>query len=550
MSDEEKAKVNTVNEALEKNKEIEKMVKQVLSSSNASKEQKLVFSKYFQSCLGLNHLLGEKYEQPVTHNNKQTKDIRDRTSKINKKKHVCNDCDVKFTSASALAAHTCSQSMETSSEPGSEVSISNDSNQCHICSKICSNTHNLKQHLQMHANDPNKSKESKRKRGSYKKKFSCEHCGKEVTTLSNLNKHIDCVHKDIIQKENSEKQVTSEDENVTNSTKNKAKKSRKKPISENETVTNSTKKKNKDVDKGESSTKPISENETVTNSTKKKTKDVDMGESSTKPISENETVTNSTKKKNKDVDKGESSTKQISGNETVASSTKKKTKDVDKGESSTKPISENETVTNSTKKKNKDVDKGESSTKQISENETVTNSTKKKNKDVDKGESSTKQISGNEIVTNSTINQAKDLDKGESRQKQISRNYKTNQEQSKTTEEISNNQQLDKNSNSNKSSVPVIPLGKNVDDSVSASTSGKHKVTTKEFTSKKKIKCDSCHIIFDSQAMFDVHIATCISKLFTPEKNVCCNFCPEKFFNVGALTKHKQHFHNTEHVHN
>ena len=474
MSDEKRAKVNTVNEALEKNKEIEKMVKQVLSSSNASEEQKLVFSKYFQSCLGLNQLLGEKYEEPVTHNNKQTKDIRDKTSKINKKKHVCNDCDVKFTSASALAAHTCSQSMETSSEPGSEVSISNDSNQCHICSKICSNAHNLKQHLQMHANDPNKSTESKRKRGSYKKQFSCEHCGKEVTTLSNLNKHIECVHKDIIQKENSEKKVTSEDENVTNST-------------------------------------------------KKKDKDVTKGKSRKKLISENETVTNSTKKKDKDIDKGESSTKQIS---------------------------ENETVTNSTKKKGKDVDKGESSTKQISEIETITNSTKKKGKDVDKGESSTKQISENEIVTNSTKIQAKDVDKGESRQKQISGNHKTNQEQSKTTEEVSNNQQLDKNTNLNKSSVPVTPLGKNVDDSVPESTSEKHKVTTKEFTSKKKRKCDSCHIIFNSQAMFDVHKATCISKLFTPEKNVCCHLCPEKFFNVGALTIHKQHSHNTEHVHN
>ena len=37
---------------------------------------------------------------------------------------------------------------------------------------------------------------------------------------------------------------------------------------------------------------------------------------------------------------------------------------------------------------------------------------------------------------------------------------------------------------------------------------------------------------------------TCLLPLFTPEKTVPCDLCTEKYFNAGALAKHKQQFHD------
>ena len=390
MSDIKRDKLNTVNEAFEENQKVEKMVNQVIGSNNenVSEEGRGVFREYMHSVRGLHNLFGETHEEPVIHNNKQTKDIRDKTTKISKKRYDCKDCDGKFTSSSALAAHRCSQSMETSSEAGSEVSISNDSNQCHICSRVCSTAHNLKQHLEMHAKEPNK--EQKKKRGSYKKQFTCEYCEKRVTSLGHLNSHIEHTHKDVMNKD-LEKQGTSEDDNATNSMKENA-----------------------------------------------------MGE----PAAEGKSKHKKKKKSSNDKTTSVSS----SGKEKLKGTTKEST-------------------------------------------------------------------SG-----------------------------KTDEVQSLSSEEVCNSQQLHKKTNSKKSPTLVPLVKKNIEGSVSVSSSGKEK--HKGTTSKQKIKCDSCQVIFDSQDLFEAHKATCISALFTLEKNVSCSMCSEKFFNVGALNMHKQHSHNSENFDN
>ena len=458
MSDERKTEVKGVNKAIEDNKELEKMVKQVISSNaNVSKEGKEVLSKYFSSVHHLNQLFAEKLEEPVVHNNKTTKDIRDKKNRISKKKYVCDNCTVEFGSQSALADHICNHRVETSSEAGSEVSMSNDLHQCHICSKVCSKSHYLNEHMKMHANDPDGIKEQKKKRGSYKKQFSCEYCGKKVTSQGHLNKHITHVHKNKTSSKKSEKKGTS-DKGTKTSKKNSEGESRQNQISD--------KNSEKEV---------TSEDVIVTNSAQK-------NPAGSQSVSEGECRQNQISNKNSEKEapsEGECRQNQISSKH-----------------SEKEAPSEDGIVTNSPK-----------------ENPT-----------------------GKQQVT-----------EAESRQKQMSDNSKTNQEKScKATKEVSNSQDLQKTSNSVKSSVPVVVLENIVDNSISISTYNKekHKANTKESTVKKQIKCDACQVIFESQPMYDAHKVTCVSGLFTLEKNVCCDICPEKFFNVGALNKHKEHTHN------
>ena len=79
MSEGKRAKVNRVNNALETNKEAEKMVKQVIENGeNVSTQGKAVLKTYMCEVCGLYNLSGKKLEEPININGKQTKEIRDK----------------------------------------------------------------------------------------------------------------------------------------------------------------------------------------------------------------------------------------------------------------------------------------------------------------------------------------------------------------------------------------------------------------------------------------------------------------------------------------
>ena len=59
----------------------------------------------------------------------------------------------------------------------------------------------------------------------------------------------------------------------------------------------------------------------------------------------------------------------------------------------------------------------------------------------------------------------------------------------------------------------------------------------------KQIQCDNCNHLFGSKKIYIEHEKTCTPLLFSPEKTVPCDQCTEKFFNNGALAKHKEHYH-------
>ena len=76
MTEQKKAEVQHVNSAIKENKEIEKMVKQVISNGKpVSQEGRQVLKSYFSSVHGLNNLLGEKLEEPVIINGKKAKKL-------------------------------------------------------------------------------------------------------------------------------------------------------------------------------------------------------------------------------------------------------------------------------------------------------------------------------------------------------------------------------------------------------------------------------------------------------------------------------------------
>ena len=102
MTEQKKAEVKCVNSAIKENKEVEKMVKQVISNGKTmSLESRQVLKSYFLSVPGFNNLLHEKLEEPVIINGKETKEIRDKESKIKKKAHgkekySCQHCTKYF----------------------------------------------------------------------------------------------------------------------------------------------------------------------------------------------------------------------------------------------------------------------------------------------------------------------------------------------------------------------------------------------------------------------------------------------------------------------
>lgn len=205
MTERRKAEVHRVNKKLMENKEVEKMVKQVVGSGpNVTEEQKTVLKAYMSSVHGLNNMFGEKLEEPININGNLTKEIRDKDTKISKKvsnkKYGCGQCSKAFPSAIDLADHVLTHS-ENFSETDSEHMTQNDSDgsldsniyKCETCPKICSSHSHLKQHIENckgHYTPPNK-------RGPYKKKFSCQHCPKEVSSKLNLEKHMESSHKDL-----------------------------------------------------------------------------------------------------------------------------------------------------------------------------------------------------------------------------------------------------------------------------------------------------------------------------------------------------------------
>ena len=82
MSEKKKSEVRRVNDAIESNKEAEKMVRQVIGKGEKiSNEGKHVLEGYFENTRGLNNMLQEKLSEPVVMANKLTKVIRDKKVK-------------------------------------------------------------------------------------------------------------------------------------------------------------------------------------------------------------------------------------------------------------------------------------------------------------------------------------------------------------------------------------------------------------------------------------------------------------------------------------
>ena len=126
MIEQKKAKVKHVNSAIKENKEVEKMVKQVISNGKpVYQEGWQVLKSYFSSVCSLNNLLGEKLEEPVIINGKETKEIRDKESKIKKKAHgkekySCQHCTKYFSNSSDLSDHILTHTTDIPSETDSE----------------------------------------------------------------------------------------------------------------------------------------------------------------------------------------------------------------------------------------------------------------------------------------------------------------------------------------------------------------------------------------------------------------------------------------------
>ena len=78
-------RVNRVNDALNENRLVEKMVKQVIGGGEKiSEEGRTVLSSYMSSVRGLNNLLGETLEDPIIINGRETKDLRDKATRVPK----------------------------------------------------------------------------------------------------------------------------------------------------------------------------------------------------------------------------------------------------------------------------------------------------------------------------------------------------------------------------------------------------------------------------------------------------------------------------------
>ena len=137
--------------------------------------------------------MGEKLEEPVIINGKETKEIRDKESKIKKKAHgkekySCQHCTKYFSNSSDLSDHILRHMTDIPSVADSESTA-----ESYPCvdkekpnSKFSSPCNELKTQTKIHTSN---------KRGPYKKKFSCKHCGMKITSQANLDQYMGHVHK-------------------------------------------------------------------------------------------------------------------------------------------------------------------------------------------------------------------------------------------------------------------------------------------------------------------------------------------------------------------
>ena len=159
MTKSKKAVVNCVNDTLNENRVVEKMVKQVIGGGEKiSEEGQTILSSYMSSVRGLNNLLGETSEDPIIINGRETKDLIDKATRVPK-------------------ADNCQKVDSDSSETGSH--------KCPKCQKSFTNEHYLKQH----------SDTCKDKKKTHKKKFTCKYCDREINSEYNLKMHVQQKHK-------------------------------------------------------------------------------------------------------------------------------------------------------------------------------------------------------------------------------------------------------------------------------------------------------------------------------------------------------------------
>ena len=150
--------VNHANEVLNQNKEVEKMVKQVIGSGeNISQEGRTVLASYMSSVRELNHLFGEKLEDTVIINGKETRELRDTDNRMKRM--------------------SCSQESDSDSCTSSSF-------ECPKCGRSCSSSHNLSQHTKACKGVPK----------PHRKKYTCKYCKKYVNSQFNLTNHIKHVH--------------------------------------------------------------------------------------------------------------------------------------------------------------------------------------------------------------------------------------------------------------------------------------------------------------------------------------------------------------------
>ena len=122
-----KAEMICVNTAITEHKKVEKMVKSVISSeSNVSKEGKVVITSFLSSVCGIRNLLGEKLDEPIVINGKETRQIRDNETRFSNdaskdqcNKHICQYCSKGFDSSADLAEHVLTHPKDTPSKANS-----------------------------------------------------------------------------------------------------------------------------------------------------------------------------------------------------------------------------------------------------------------------------------------------------------------------------------------------------------------------------------------------------------------------------------------------
>ena len=153
MTAAKKAEVIHVNTAITEHKKAEKMVKSMISSeSNVSKEGKAVITSFMSSVCGIHKLLGEKLDEPIVINGKETRQIRDNETRFSKhaskdqcNRHICRYCSKGFDSSADLVDYVLTHPKDTPSKANSGLSAqSSKEYKCPKCFSKYSSQINLK----------------------------------------------------------------------------------------------------------------------------------------------------------------------------------------------------------------------------------------------------------------------------------------------------------------------------------------------------------------------------------------------------------------------